>query len=319
MGWSVGLRLVVAAVIPAAAFAAGPEPEIVVAIRYLQETGTSYSHLYLYREDGKLLRQLTTGDGPLESKPVFSPDGETIAFTRDVSEKVHEVWSIEPRGGNLRRLDPAPDWYVHAKDAPTFGHDDAPDSESVNTDTRVYPAPAGLGEVVVKPKGIKNKDDTADGFEVRWRAAAAGPAKELGSMDGILAFHATCKEESGLLSILSEGALRVMFLDTYLNSTDGSSTYAVDLVGKRLVRLSRNGNTVIPLPGEAAFLSWDYPRYVPFGSGKHTTNASFFEHWDTKLQTVRYADKDACVTYGASMYRPGMNPAVIIVSGGSSE
>src|SRR5436305_8535012 len=33
--------------------------EIVIAIRYLQPEGTSHSHLYLFREDGKLVRQLT--------------------------------------------------------------------------------------------------------------------------------------------------------------------------------------------------------------------------------------------------------------------
>jgi hypothetical protein len=35
------------------------DSEIVIAIRYLQAEGISHSHLYLYREDGKLLRQLT--------------------------------------------------------------------------------------------------------------------------------------------------------------------------------------------------------------------------------------------------------------------
>ncbi len=39
---------------------AGTSSEIVIAIRYLQAEGTSHPHLYLYREDGKLLRQLTT-------------------------------------------------------------------------------------------------------------------------------------------------------------------------------------------------------------------------------------------------------------------
>ena len=32
------------------------DSEIVIAIRYLQADGISHSHLYLYREDGKLLR-----------------------------------------------------------------------------------------------------------------------------------------------------------------------------------------------------------------------------------------------------------------------
>src|SRR6266446_3806009 len=34
------------------------ESELVIAIRYLQAKGTSHSHLYLYREDGKLLRDV---------------------------------------------------------------------------------------------------------------------------------------------------------------------------------------------------------------------------------------------------------------------
>jgi hypothetical protein len=36
------------------------DSEIVIAIRYLEAAGVSHSHLYLYREDGRLLRQLTT-------------------------------------------------------------------------------------------------------------------------------------------------------------------------------------------------------------------------------------------------------------------
>ena len=34
------------------------DSELVIAIRYLQAKGTSHSHLYLYREDGKLLRDV---------------------------------------------------------------------------------------------------------------------------------------------------------------------------------------------------------------------------------------------------------------------
>lgn len=51
---------------------AGAPREIVVAIRYLQAEGTSHAHLYLYREDGKLLRQLTsdnTGQDSIRSSP----------------------------------------------------------------------------------------------------------------------------------------------------------------------------------------------------------------------------------------------------------
>ena len=48
------------------------DSEIVIAIRYLQAQGTSHSHLYLYREDGKLLRQLTSDSTGQDSRPIFA-------------------------------------------------------------------------------------------------------------------------------------------------------------------------------------------------------------------------------------------------------
>ena len=45
--------------------------EIVIAIRYLQATGTSHAHLYLYREDGKLLRRLTNDNSGQDVAPIF--------------------------------------------------------------------------------------------------------------------------------------------------------------------------------------------------------------------------------------------------------
>jgi Periplasmic component of the Tol biopolymer transport system len=56
--------------------------------------GTSHSHLYLYREDGKLLRQLTNDNSGQDSGPIFSPDGETIVFTREKPNNVREFWSV---------------------------------------------------------------------------------------------------------------------------------------------------------------------------------------------------------------------------------
>jgi hypothetical protein len=46
------------------------DSEIVIAIRYLQAEGASHSHLYLYREDGKLLRQLTNDNSGQDSGPI---------------------------------------------------------------------------------------------------------------------------------------------------------------------------------------------------------------------------------------------------------
>ena len=80
------------------------DSEIAVAIRYLQAKGTSHSHLYLYREDGKLLRQLTNDNSGQDSDPIFAADGETIVFSREKPNDTREFWSIDPRGTQLKNV-----------------------------------------------------------------------------------------------------------------------------------------------------------------------------------------------------------------------
>src|SRR5437588_11757909 len=111
------------------------ESEIVIAIRYLQAKGTSHSHLYLYREDGKLLRQLTNDNSGQDVDPIFASDGETIVFTREKPNDIREFWSTDPRGAKLRKLDAAPGWYSAAKSSPYFtsgGEEEAPSSSSTS-------------------------------------------------------------------------------------------------------------------------------------------------------------------------------------------
>src|SRR5213596_2788658 len=88
--------------------------EIVIAIRYLQADGTSHSHLYLFREDGKLLRQLTNDNSGQDSAPIFASDGSMVVFTREKSNNAREFWSVDPIGKALKKLEAAPDWYVAA-------------------------------------------------------------------------------------------------------------------------------------------------------------------------------------------------------------
>ena len=88
-------------VLLALASVANAASEIVVAIRYLQAEGESHSHLFLYREDGTLLRQLTKEESGQDLDPIFAPDGETIVFTREMAENKFEYWSVEPKGGGL--------------------------------------------------------------------------------------------------------------------------------------------------------------------------------------------------------------------------
>src|SRR6266704_1195019 len=118
LGKFVLMRLLLRALITISTLAiltaqASAHAELVIAIRYLQAEGTSHSHLYLYREDGKLLRQLTHDNAGQDSGPIFAPDGATIIFTREKPGNIRAFWSIDPRAAKrLTKLDTAPDWYV---------------------------------------------------------------------------------------------------------------------------------------------------------------------------------------------------------------
>ena len=111
---------------------------------------------------------------------------------------------------------------------------------------------------------------------------------------------------------LFDGTLHLAFFDLHLNSSDGTTVFALDLPGRRFVRLSPNWATPFPLPGESAFLTFTENRYVPIPGSKKTANCWFIERWDDKLNHIRYArENTAGICYGFSMYRQGKNPAVI--------
>src|SRR2546430_3801733 len=104
--------------------------EIVIAIRYLQAEGTSHSHLYLFREDGKLLRQLTNDNSGQDSAPIFASDGSMVVFTREKSNNAREFWSVDPIGKALKKLEARPDWYVAVKSSPYFTNVEPEESTS---------------------------------------------------------------------------------------------------------------------------------------------------------------------------------------------
>jgi hypothetical protein len=321
--------LLVAGVFCLVAPIAGGASEIVIAIRYLQAQGTSHSHLYLYREDGKLLRQLTKGDSGQNSAPIFSPDGETIVFTQEMPNNVREFWSVKPLGTDLKKLDAAPDWYAQVKSSPYFtnvepqeaGSADATSSpaESVSptaTPVPTYKSPDGLFELILQ-EDLNDDDDQINGpghgkhFVVR--DLKTGTETEFSKIPGFYGAVALLHDnQDENRYFLFDGPLRLAFFDLHLNSTDGDTVFALDLTGPRLVRLSPNWATPIPLPGEPAFFTFTENRYVPIPGSKKTANCSYVERWDNKLNHIRYArDKAAALCYGASMYRPGLTPAVI--------
>jgi hypothetical protein len=350
--------------------------EIVIAIRYLQPKGTSHSHLYLYREDGKLLRQLTNDNSGQDMDPIFAPDGETIVFTREKPND-REFWSIDPLGTKLKKLDAAPDWYSAKKSSPAPADNATEQSPSSSStpqqqeeapaeslqqgqhqsvtaldavaDAKDHPpeiikAPDGSGEIFWR----KGKEGEAAEEELNWvmwfRDLKSGQETEIGSLPAWPSFEP--------LKILFEGPLRLAFFSTHLDSQSGSTVVAFDFNKRKLIRLSPNWATSIPLPGEAAFLTLTENRYVQIPGTEKTALCSYLERWGADIREdclekrwaqsikaeffedeswrelgyticagepeVRYARKgSAAICYGASMYRPGKEPAVITIPSGA--
>jgi len=345
-----------------------------VAIRYLQAKGTSHSRLYLYREDGKLLRQLTNDNSGQDSDPIFARDGETIVFTREKPNDTREFWSIDPRGTKLKKLDAAPDWYSTAKSSPYFTSDveeeppssspTPPQEESASpgaasesteqgqhqsvtaldavADAQDRPpatikAPDGLGEIFWR-KG-EDKEDLLD-WVMWFRDLKSGQESKIGKLPGFPSFKPLQIRGNKDPQFLFEGPLRLTFFSCHLDSTNGTTVEAFDFSKRKLIRLSPNYATPIPLPGEAAFLTLTENRYVKIPGTSKTANCSYVERWGANIKErcyneaefpyyeaqhpycggepeVRYARKGSgAICYGASMYRPGKSPPVITIRNG---
>jgi hypothetical protein len=301
----------------------------------LQAEGTSHSHLYLYREDGRPLRQLTNDNSGQDSAPIFAPDGANIVFTREQPSIAREFWSVDPLSKTLKKLEAAPDWYVAAKGSPYFTNVEPEESASPNpsaspneslspTPTPIpsYKSSDGSVELILR-EDPNDEDDQIDGpghgKHYLLRDLKNGTQTQFDKIPGFYGVFGLLHESQDKdQHFLFEGPLRLAFFDLHLNSTDGDTVFALDLNGPRLVRLSPNWAAPIPLPGEAAFLTFTENRYVPIPGSKKTANCSYMEHWDEKLNKIRYArEKSAALCYGASMFRPGKNPSVITLRRGA--
>jgi hypothetical protein len=305
--------------------------EIVIAIRYLRAQGTSHSHLYLYREDGKLLRQLTKDSSGQDIDPIFAPDGSTIVFAREKPNNVREFWSIDPRGTGLKKLDAAPDWYAQTKSSPYFTNIEPEESTSPTptaspeesaspsaTPAPSYKAPDGSVELVLQTLQSDEDDQyngPGHGKHFLIRDLKSGTETEFGKLPGFIGVFELLHDKQDMdRHFLFEEPLRLAFFGLHLNSTDGDTYFALDLNQPRLVRLSPNWATPIPLPGESAFLTFTENRYIPIPGSSKTVNCSYMEHWDEKLNKIRYARENAAaIRYGVSMYRPSRTPPIITI------
>ncbi len=311
--------------------AAPTQGEIVVATRYFLPTGVSHAHLYLYREDGKLLRQLTNDNTGQDAQPVFAPNGETIVWTRETGnpdQPTRTFWQISPLGKGLTKLKTAPAWYKPAQSpddtsgnsSPYFTtHDLSEDAPAEGDAAPRFQTPDKVWEVVLR-ENKKDEDDTGDGeghgktYLLRnLKTGAETPFAKLPGFVG--AYSLLYDDAAGKHRFLWEPNLHVAFWELHLNSTDGSTVFALDFNKPRLVRLSPNWAAPFALPGQSAFLTHTQNRYVPIAGSQKTANSSYIEHWDSALHKIRYAKSNAAaLCYGASLYRPNQTPRVITIS-----
>src|SRR5436190_23467465 len=147
-----------------------------------------------------------------------------------------------------------------------------------------------------------------------FRNSKSGQETQIGWLRGFPSFeplHTTGNKDQ---AFLFEAPLRLTFFSCHLDSTNGSTVEAFDFNKRKLIQLSPNYATPVPLPGEPAFLTLTENRYVPIPGSTKTANCSYIEHWDAQLQKIRYArGKAPAIFYGASVYRPERTPAVITI------
>ena len=307
----------------AAAARSHANTEIVVAIRYLQAQGESHAHLFLYREDGTFVRQLTKENSGQDLDPIFAPDGKTIVFTRDLGGNRFEFWSVEPHGDELKRLEAEPDWYAATKSSAYFawpgleGSGDDESSTPFGQRLQRFRAPDGSVEIVLREvKGDEEDAENGPGHGKHYllRDLKSGKQFEFGNLPGFEGAVEQLELKGKGDRFLLASPLRVAFFGVHLDSTNGDTNYALDLTNRRFVRLSPNWAAPFPLPGEPAFLAMNYQRYVPIPGTKKTANCSYLERWDAGLNKVRFAQEGtAAVCYGASVHRPGKTPATITI------
>ena len=183
---------------------------------------------------------------------------------------------------------------------------------------RTYKAPDGSVELILR-EDVSDPDDRVNGERhgkhYALRYLKTGIQADFGTLPGFVgAYEILHESQNPDHRFLLEGLLRVAFFGLHLNSTDGDTSFALDLNGPRFVRLSPNWAAPIPLPGESAFITLTENRYLPIPGTTKTANCSYLERWDAQLEKIRYArPKAPAIFYGASIYRSERTPPVITI------
>ncbi len=307
--------------------------EVVVAIRYLQVKGVSHSHLYLFTENGRLLRQLTAQKEGQDRDPCFSPDGKYIAFIRELGHG-RSYRAIGTDGRNEHALSEAPSWtklqppsqFTYAPDVPNPAR---PGERVLDVGVKpgpiTYLAPDGSQSLVLQDDPAR-ADETAGYFPktLNLRDEHTGNEQSVEEMAEVALGQTVPSkghpiERSGGALIdwplfcdgspfLLNPPLRVVFGGQHRDSTNGEGRFAVDLNTKRVYELTFNWADIIPDPQKPQFWCSCEERYRELGDGKRTVNCLYLDRWDARC---RFGADEPAIFRGASVWRPGAIPLIL--------
>ena len=123
------MRVVRALVVLFVAMGASADPSAAAVserIAFASDRDGDYD-IYAMDPDGSNVVQLTNAPGP-DINPAISPDGTRIAYNRDSSVEIHDVWVMNADGG-------APHLFTQAAEDPDRGRRTGPRSSSARSDT----------------------------------------------------------------------------------------------------------------------------------------------------------------------------------------
>jgi hypothetical protein len=267
--------------------------DLVVSLRYFKTEGTSHYHLYLYRDDGKVARQLTAPEDAHDTNPIFSRDGSEIAFTREVKGG-SKIMSIHPDGSAMRALAQVPAWYHPTESSDAYELSGGGDNDSLwksgNGELSIA-APDGKTELVLKNADNLKIQESFDAISFRAltiRDTAGGKETRVlvtGDIPDNYCDFAMRQKSPFLLC----DNLRVVFYWQWLGSTDGSRLGVLDLDKQKAIFLSANPAMAIPHGTRAGFFCVSHERYQPLPGTKKTVNCLYLDWWDAGLKRTRFA------------------------------
>ena len=294
----------------------GRAGDVAVSIRYLQPEGKSHAAIFLFQNDGKLIRQLTKPTDSQDVNPAFAPDGKSLIFTRESDKNAKRVLvslDLAETTTQVVEGDP-PAWFKDRAIAKPFG-DDAPAADipaAAATETQepdTFSTADGAYTILLKPR----KGNKAELAEPANRDAFLRVGKEpalipFTKMPGFVSFWRLHSAAGSPFPPVTEPRIAI-FAGAH-TSTDGTEFYALDLARQRIVQLSRNGGAIFPWPGHAGFFCTSMSRYEDLGDGR-TVNCYYLDRYDEKLERTRFGHPLGQF-HGGSIFIPGEKPFNIV-------